>query len=93
MTIWYLSFVGKDGWLGCSHVEADSFEHAVERSHMLGINPGGEVAGAEMLDTIEELEPEYLRLFLNKFMTPSEFEAFNEPIKMFDEDGHPNLEC
>lgn len=46
--IWYLSFAGDDGWLGCCHIEAPSFLLAVTASHLLGCNPGGEVVGLEL---------------------------------------------
>lgn len=48
MVIWYLSFAGDDRWLGCIHTEAPTFIEAVERTHLLGINPGGEVMGYDI---------------------------------------------
>lgn len=44
MPAWYLSFSGDDGWLGGVVLEAGHAIAAVERSHALGLNPGGQVA-------------------------------------------------
>lgn len=52
MTIHYLSFTSDDGWLGCVHIEADSFIEATMKCHLLGINPGGEVIGFELPESI-----------------------------------------
>jgi hypothetical protein len=43
--LWWLSFAGEDGNLGCCIVEAPGFMAAITKTHLLGINPGGEVAG------------------------------------------------
>ena len=50
MAFHYLSFAGEEGWRGCTVVEADSFLEAVLKTHRLGINPGGEVAGVELCE-------------------------------------------
>lgn len=42
---WWLSFAGADGFLGLNIICANSFVDALERSHRLGINPGGSVQG------------------------------------------------
>ena len=42
--IYYLSFAEEDGFLGGAFVYASGPVSAVERTHELGINPGGEVA-------------------------------------------------
>lgn len=52
---WYLSFVDPDlpegeRWVGGCYVPATSVEEALTVSHVLGINPGGEVQGAGPLD-------------------------------------------
>jgi hypothetical protein len=44
MALWYLSFGGENGWLGGVFLEADHAIAAVERSHAIGVNPGGQVA-------------------------------------------------
>jgi hypothetical protein len=42
---WYLSFASHDsGFLGCVIVQAQGMVTAIDRSHRLGINPGGEVS-------------------------------------------------
>jgi hypothetical protein len=63
MTTWfYLSFASaslpkNEQWLGAVIVQADTIADAVKEAWRLGINPGGEVAGAE----IENLPPERFR--------------------------------
>lgn len=52
MPLFYLSFADDDGWLGCVHIYADTFIAAVDKTHRLGINPGGEVAGLELEETV-----------------------------------------
>lgn len=47
MTLWYLSFAGAEGWRGAAIIRAHDFFGAVQVSHALGLNPGGEVWGAE----------------------------------------------
>lgn len=36
-------------FLGCAIIDADNFVCAVRRAHELGINPGGEVAGGDLV--------------------------------------------
>jgi hypothetical protein len=45
---WWLSFADGDGFLGAALVAARDFVDAVDVTHRLGINPGGEVLGTEM---------------------------------------------
>jgi hypothetical protein len=52
--LWWLSFSGGKN-LGVAIVEALSFGEAVSKSHLLGINPGGEVVGVE-LDTDDAID-------------------------------------
>ena len=60
-TLWWLSFVdpeksgppaqqipGGPGFLGAAIVPGPTFIDAVNNSHLLGINPGGEVQGIPM---------------------------------------------
>lgn len=54
-SLWWLSFADPSlpagtQFLGACLVEADSLPAAVTRSHLLGINPGGEVAIVGPLD-------------------------------------------
>lgn len=44
-TRWWLSFATEGQCLGVVIVLAPDFEAAIARTHLLGINPGGEVAG------------------------------------------------
>ncbi|MET0410396.1 MAG: hypothetical protein ABW217_03830 [Polyangiaceae bacterium] len=43
--LWWLSFVGEEGFRGVAIVDAPTFFEAVMKSHALGINPGGELQG------------------------------------------------
>jgi hypothetical protein len=45
----YLSFADERGFKGSCFVLAPGFASAVERARALGLNPGGEVRGAELL--------------------------------------------
>ena len=49
---WWLSFAGKDGFRGVVITRARGFLSAVQKTHDLGINPGGEVQGAELPEEI-----------------------------------------
>lgn len=50
MTLWWLSFVDEDTdtFLGVSIVEAPDFLSATAVAHVIGCNPGGQVAGYEI---------------------------------------------
>ena len=50
MQVWYLSFAGDEGWRGAVIVQAPGFQAAIQTAWNLGINPGGEVKGAELAD-------------------------------------------
>lgn len=41
----WLSFTGSEGWLGANIVLAHHAMDAIDKSHRLGINPGGSVMG------------------------------------------------
>ena len=45
---WWLSFAGEEGFRGAVLTRARGFISAIERTHLLGINPGGEVRGVEV---------------------------------------------
>lgn len=47
---WYLSYCDDDGFRGCCVVKASDMLSATMASIIIGINPGGEVLGAEMTD-------------------------------------------
>ena len=49
MKFYYLSFSDGEDFLGAAIVSAFSSEGAVEVSHSLGINPGGQVQGHEVV--------------------------------------------
>lgn len=85
--IFYLSFAGDDGWIGCVHTEANNAMEAVLKTHVLGINPGGEVAIIELPQSVFEC-PEGARILhvLDRLLGREEMEALNGPmVKMPDE--------
>ncbi len=50
---WWLSFADEDGFRGVCIVRARGLVPAIARTHLLGINPGGEVQGAELPEANE----------------------------------------
>jgi hypothetical protein len=64
---WYLSFVDPERpegtrWLGALIVKASGFLSAIEGTHLMNLNPGGEVAADEIPYTDAEAEPWAYRL-------------------------------
>ena len=47
---WWLSFADETGFLGAVVTRAHGITTAIMKTHSLGINPGGEVAGFELAD-------------------------------------------
>lgn len=45
-SLWWLSFAGEEGFRGVIITRAFEFLDAVRKTHVLGINPGGQVKGA-----------------------------------------------
>lgn len=65
---WYLSFADPrkpkgQQWLGAVIVEAPNFIRAVDRAHLLGINPGGEVKGWVL--SCAEFDPRFVDRLLD----------------------------
>lgn len=63
ITVWWLSFTDPT-FLGGMFIEAPTMLAAVARSHMLGINPGGEVLA--MGFRAEAVEPGWVNRLLTK---------------------------
>ena len=72
MSWWCLSYADKV-FRGAVIVQASGFLSAVARANELQINPGGEVAGFEILEEALPLIPENQR---NRLLTRAEVEAF-----------------
>lgn len=73
--VWYLSFADERGFLGGLFVRADSLSEALTRSHLLGLNPGGEVQGDELpAAAVAQLPPE----FVEKLMDRAALAAFDK---------------
>jgi len=67
MTQWWLSFADPElpkgtQFLGVAIVEAESFHQALQLSHAIGVNPGGEVCGYEL--NIGRVSAEYTNRLL-----------------------------
>lgn len=43
---WWLSFAGEEGWRGVVVTRARGLASALQRTHRLHLNPGGQVSGA-----------------------------------------------
>lgn len=84
MTIHYLSFADDTGWLGAIHVQADTFIEAVTKTHLLGINPGGEVMGTEIPEeALKTPEGQRILQVLDQFLTREAMEKlFGKLIKI-----------
>lgn len=67
---WYLSFADDDGWLGYAIVEAEDFVGAVYEVMHRGINPGGEIKGFPLHDTIRT--ESRFKAELNRFIPKAE---------------------
>jgi len=84
---WWLSFA--DGtkptgsqWLGGAYVQGDDIVEATRIAHFLGINPGGEVQGAELPESIQ-LPDEAI----NRLLSKTDMERLEmEPIHWKDND-------
>lgn len=78
MPLFYLSFAGDDSWLGCIHIEAENVFDAITKTHILKINPGGEIAIVELpAQAIEEC-PYSIKDNLNRLISLEEFEKLNQ---------------
>jgi hypothetical protein len=54
---WWLSFVDETGFRGAILTRATGFITAIQKTHDLGINPGGEVKGCPIPDEIISASP------------------------------------
>lgn len=65
--------------LGCVITQAQNFEEAIEKTHKLGINPGGEVMGYEIIDPMPDLEcMELDRLYSREEMLAMKYKFLHE---------------
>ncbi len=75
--LWYLSFAEEDKFLGGCFVDALGFFSAVEKTHDLGINPGGAVQAHPVINT-SRVAPEHK----NKLLSLKDMERLGyEPVK------------
>lgn len=67
MSVFWMSFVGGSGFLGGAFVRGDCWQMAMTRSHLLGINPGGEVEFVELpVSAVLVLPERYVERLLSK---------------------------
>lgn len=67
--VWWLSFSAEEGALGVAIVGASTFGEAVAKSHILGINPGGEIKAYQIPDHPEakaEIDQFGVDVFISK---------------------------
>ena len=65
--LWWLSFVGDEGFLGVVIVEADDFLDAVMMSHHFDINPGGQVQGWPVPpENVADVPPDHIGRLLSR---------------------------
>ena len=89
MDLWYLAFVDPDRppdqqFLGAAIVRCISGDmkysmgNAVKKSHLLHINPGGEVHGTVMDDRFYELLP---KEFIEQLLTPNDIIHLEQALR------------
>lgn len=67
--MWWLSFAGEEGFRGVAIVEGHDLITAVLATHVLKINPGGQVLGVEIPRGLGDAIPAHLR---NKLLSRAE---------------------
>lgn len=82
MALWWLSFADPERpagtqFLGASIVNASSFIEAVRVSHIIGINPGGEVKSVEIPDEAASKIP---ASFIERLLSMKEIEELDAVI-------------
>jgi hypothetical protein len=71
---WWLSFAGEAGFLGAILTRARGFITAVQKTHELGINPGGEVKGVQIPDEIMTQAPIDHTQFADQILSKQDIE-------------------
>lgn len=67
--IFYLSFASEEGWLGACIVEEGTALAAIARTHLLGINPGGQI---EIFEVTGELIADFPPSVRNRLINTRE---------------------
>lgn len=80
MSLFWLSFSGPDGPRGVCLVEEKDFLSAIDKSHQLGVNPGGEVLGEELPDDADER-----KLGTNRLILPAELDRHGYDLRSIHE--------
>lgn len=75
MGLWYLSFAEPHKFLGSVYVEARGYTSALQRTHRLGINPGGQVLHIPVPPEIAAIIPEERR---NRLLSRAELEIMDK---------------
>lgn len=71
---WWLSFADDDGFLGAVILHANDFCEAHARSHLMQLNPGGEMHGTPVPAEVAARIPEHWK---NRLLTRAECEQFD----------------
>lgn len=79
--IW-LSFVNEDDFAGVVITKTHGLNHAIQKTHLLGINPGGEVMSYELDDDDRRYQPYSDRLLSKADLADAGFEpvSINEAL-------------
>lgn len=72
MARWWLSFAGEDRHLGACIVEAEALDGAISEAWRLQINPGGNVSGMMVDETMAELLSFSLAEYSDRLLSPEE---------------------
>lgn len=80
---WYMSFANDDRFLGGCFISGETFADAITRTHLLEINPGGEILATEIaMDAAGEI-PEHWR---ERLLSRAELEQFDREMSHFDQE-------
>ncbi len=72
---WYLSFADEDGFRGAVITQAPGMVSATIKAHHLGINPGGEVLGHEIGESLPSGLPDN---FVDRCLTREEVQSLDD---------------
>jgi hypothetical protein len=75
---WWLSFADEKEFLGAVIVHANDFVEAVMRTHIVGINPGGECKGMPISAEVAAMIPGHWK---NRRLTREECAQFDEEME------------
>ena len=81
---WWLSFADDDGFRGAVLTRARGFTSAVQKTHDLGINPGGECRGWDLPDDVIAEHPGPTR-YADRLLSKQDIdEKFGGAVRLSD---------